>query len=1049
MQKLAEICVKRPVFATMLILALVVMGIFGYAQLGVDLFPKVDFPTVTVTVTLPGASPEEVESEITKKIEEAVNTIEGIDEMRSVSAEGVSQVFITFVLERSTDECAQDVRDRVSRIAKDLPEDADPPVLDKVDIDATPVMSLAVSAPRSLREITEITDKQIKQNIESLAGVGQVRFIGDRKREVQVNIDPEKLRAYNLPVDQVRVALAAQNVEIPGGRIDQGARELTLRTLGRLDRVEDFNNLIVSSNAASPIRVRDVGYVEDGVQEPRTIARLDGEQAVIMEVRKQSGTNTVQVVDTVKKRLTQIEKSLPLGFHVQIVRDQSTFIKGSFQAIQEHLILGALLAALVVLIFMRDVRSTIISSIAIPTSIIATYALMWLMGFTLNNLTMLALVLCVGIVIDDAIVVLENIYRFIEEKGLNPIDAAREATRDVGLAVMATTFSLVIIFLPLAFMTGTVGRFMKSFGWTAAFAIMVSLLVSFTLTPMLSSRFLKTKKGRSSKESRLYSIIDRGYTAMLRWALAHRGVMVAVALLIVYSTGPLFQRIGKDFIPVDDQSQMEVTLRLAEGTGIEHTDALVQDITTRMSRDLPPGMVEHVLTTVGGDQQQRVNRASIFFELIPMERRKLTQQQIMAIARDWLGRYKDVHPAVVVPTSFSGGGFVNSDIVFVIRGQDLGKLRQYSDQVMGVLRETPGAVDIDTTLEEGKPEVRVHINRDKSSDLGVSAGSIAASLRTMVAGQLVTSYKEGEDRYDVRLRVDRKNRDSAGSIAQLYVPSSKVGNVRLDSVVRLDEGVGPAQIDRYNRQRQVIVSCNVDRLHGASQIMAGLTARLPALHLDPGYETTFLGRSREMGRAAGSFLMAFGLSILFMYMILAAQFESFIHPVTILLSLPLSIPFAVISLLATGLNFSIIYSSVGVLMLFGVVKKNSILQIDHTNNLRRNHGMPVYDAVIQACRDRMRPILMTTFALVAGMIPMAFGTGPGSGSRRSVAIIIIGGQSLCLLLTLLVTPVAYSLFDDAATSTIWSRIGRLGTATASWARRKASSVASLFLGLFR
>jgi len=1052
MQKLAEICIKRPVFATMLGVALIVIGGYAYMKLGVDLFPKVQFPTVTVTTTLPGASPEEIETQITKRIEEAVNTIEGIDEMRSVSAEGVSQVFITFVLERPTDSAAQDVRDRINRVLKDLPEDVEPPVIDKLDVDAQPVMSLAVSAKRSLRETTEISDKRIKQNIESLGGVGQVRFIGDRKREVQVYIDPKKLSSYNLTIDQVRQGLATQNVEIPGGRIDQGAKELTLRTLGRVERVEDFNNLIITYIGNAPVRVRDIGYVEDGVEEPRTVARLDGTQAVVMEIRKQSGTNTVQVVDAVKARLAQLQTSLPPDFQIQVIRDQSTFIKGSFEAIQEHLILGALFAALVVLLFIRDLRSTIISSIAIPTSIIATYALMWYLDLTLNNITMLALVLCVGIVIDDAIVVLENIYHYIEEKGLPPIQAAREGTRDVGLAVMATTFSLVIIFLPLAFMSGVVGRFMGGFGWTAAFAILVSLFVSFTLTPMLASRFLKKnlgkKEGHTSKDSKLYIYIDRPYTAMLKWSLAHRAVIMIVAFGVMISTYWLFGMIGKDFLPEDDQAQMEVTLRLPEGTSLDETDKFVQDVTNRMRSDLPGGVIDHVLTTVGGDQQQRVNRASIFFELIPMDKRKQTQQQIMQIARAWLGQYKQVHPAVQIPSPVSSGN-ANADVVFVIRGPDIAKLHEYSDGVMDILRNTPGAVDVDTSLEEGKPEVRVHINRDKAGDMGVSVNSIAGALRTMVGGQVVSSYREGDDRYELRLRVDESYRNSAESISQLYVPSNRSGNVRLDSLVALDQGTGPAQIDRYNRQRQSVITCNVAKGHAASQVMANLSAKLPELHLDHAYDGSFSGRSREMGRAAGAFLGAFALSLVMMYMILAAQFESFIHPLTILLSLPLSIPFAVISLLVTGQNFSIIYSSIGVLMLFGIVKKNSILQIDHTNNLRRKQGLPRYDAILQACRDRMRPILMTTFALVAGMIPTAFGTGPGSGSRRSVAIMIIGGQSLCLLLTLLVTPVAYSLFDDAAESSVWGRIGRGARWPFAWAKRKAAQATSMFLGLFR
>jgi HAE1 family hydrophobic/amphiphilic exporter-1 len=1049
MQKLAEICINRPVFATMLISSLVVLGAFAYFNLGVDLFPKAEFPIVTITTVLPGASPEEVETEVTKRIEEAVNTIEGIDELRSVSAEGVSQVFVTFVMERDLDSAAQDVRDRVNRILRDLPETAEPPVIDKFDVDATPVMSIAVSGKRSLREITHIADKQIKQNLESLSGVGQVRFIGDRKREIHVNLNPEKLRAYNITIDQVSQALAAQNVEIPGGRIDQGAREIVVRTLGRVQRVEGFNDIILSNIGGAPIRVRDIGYVEDAVEEPRTIARLDGEQAVVLEVRKQSGTNTVEIVDAVKARLKDIEKTLPPDFKISIVRDQSTFIKGSFKAVQEHLILGALCAALIVFVFIGDFRSMLISSVAIPTSIIATFALIWQMGFTLNNITMMALVLCVGIVIDDAIVVLENIYRFIEEKGMPPLEAAREATRDVGLAVMATTLSLVIIFLPLAFMGSIVGRFMRSFGWTAAFAIMVSLLVSFTLTPMLSSRFLKVRQNHKSKESRLHASIDRAYTAMLRWAMSHRWAVSILALLVMLSSITLFGAIGKDFLPQDDQSQMEITLRLPEGTSLEETDRVVREISEGLKRALPPGVVDHELTTVGGDQQQRVNRASIFFDLVPIERRKHSQQQLIEMARHWLSKYKDLHPAVQIPSAIQGSGFINADILFIIRGPDLAKLRDYSGRVVEILKSTPGAVDVDASLEEGKPEVRARINRDKAADLGVLVGSIASALRTMVNGQVVTSFKEGDDRYDVRLLVSKELLKGAEDVARVYVPSTKVGNVRLDNVVTFEQGIGPAQIERYNRQRQVIIMANVARGHSASEVMASLMRSLPQIGLEPGYEVGFSGRSREMGRAASAFLIAFLLSILMMYMVLAAQFESFIHPVTILLSLPLSFPFGIISLFVTGQNYSIIYSSIAVLMLFGIVKKNSILQIDHINNLRRAGGLGRLDAIIQGCRDRMRPILMTTFALVAGMIPMALGTGPGSGSRRSVAIMIIGGQSLCLLLTLIVTPVAYSLFEDAARLPLWGRLASSWRGLLAWVRRKAAQAATSFLGLLQ
>ncbi len=1047
MQKLAEICIRRPVFATMLIMALVVIGGFCYLRLGVDLFPKVDFPTVTITTTLPGASPEEVETEITKKVEEAVNTISGIDELRSVSSEGISQVFVTFILDRNSDQAAQDVRDRVGRIVGSLPREIDPPIIEKLDPDASPVMSVAVSAERPAREITEIADKQIKQQIESLNGVGQVRFIGDRKREIQVWLDPDKLMSYSLTIDEVKRALAAQNIEIPAGRVDAGIRELTLRTLGRLKKVEDFSRMVLKVTHGSPVRISDMAQVEDGIEEPRSLARLNGKEAIVMEIRKQSGTNTLDVVSSVKDRLAEIQPLLPSDLKIRVVRDQSTFIQNSFHAVQEHLILGGFFAALVVLFFIGNWRATLISAIAIPTSIISTYTLMWIMGFTLNNMTMLALTLCVGIVIDDAVVVLENIFRFIEEKEMEPMQAAREATADIGLAVMATTLSLVIIFLPVAFMGGIVGRFMSSFGFTSAFSIMVSLLVSFTLTPMLCARFLKRSDaaqghpGQSAKTGRFYSWMDRSYTAMLVWSMEHKLATSLVAVAVILSSVPLAIVTGKDFIPQDDQSQFEVNVRAPEGTSLLGSTELVKQLETDL-RSLPG--LDSILTTIGADSQQRVNYASLFLQLVPIGERKERQADLMQQARQMMAKYgKDLRVSVAYPAAITGGGIANADLLYTIRGPELEKLREYSERIQGTLRAIPKVVDVDTTLEVGKPEIRAHIHRAKAADLGISVESIGSSLRTMVAGEEVTSFQEGDDRYEVRLRVARENRNSAETLSRLFVPSTDVGNVQLSNIVTLDEGLGPAQIDRHSRQRQVTISANIEKGQSLSEVLAQIEPKVAALNLGPAYQTGLLGRSRELGRAGSAFVVAFVLSFLFMYMILAAQFESFLHPVTILLSLPMSIPFALLSLLVFNQTLNI-FSSLGILMLFGVVKKNSILQIDHMNNLR-HEGMPRYQAIIQACRDRLRPILMTTFALVAGMLPMALGQGVGSGQRRSVAIIVIGGQMLCLLLTLLAIPVAYSLFDDLALSFSWGRITTAASLlTGRLRRRLATSFSSFF-----
>ena len=1021
MQKLAEICIKRPVFATMLILALTVTGLASYLKLGVDFFPKVDFPFVTITTSLRGASPEEVETQVTKRIEEAVNTVSGIDELRSTSLEGVSIVFLQFVLEKDPDVAAQEVRDKVATVLSLLPKDADPPVIDKVATDATPILNIAVSAQRDLREITKLVDDRLKKNIESIAGVGQVRFVGDRTRQVQVWLDGNKLYSYNLNIDQVRSALALQNVEIPGGRVDEGAREVSLRTLGRVEKPADFGRVILASSPAGTVRVNDAARVVDGYEEPRSYARLDGRDAVVLEIRKQAGTNTLDVIGKVKERVDRLRAALPADFQITYTRDQSGFISQAFHAVQEHLILGGILAALVVLLFIRSWRSTLIAAVAIPTSIISTYTLMALMGFTLNQITMLALVLMVGIVIDDAIVVLENIFRCIEEKGLSPFEAAIEGTREIGLAVLATTLSLAIIFIPVALMSGIVGKFMSSFGYTAAFAIMVSLLVSFTLTPMLSSRFLKppSEKHKDTKQGLLFRLTAAPYRRMLEWSMTHRWAIVIVALLVMGSIVPLTRMLGYDFLPYDDQSQFEITVKLPAGSSLEGSTAVMLQLEQEVKK--LPG-VQNLLTTVGADVRKQVDRGSILVGLVPMEQRRETQRQLMQLARERLGGFRDLIIGVQEPSVVSGTG-PNKNLLFFVQGPDLARLKVYSEEIIAELRKMPGVVDLESSYEEGKPELRVVVNRDKAADLNVSVSSIATALRTLVGGdQQVTTYREGDDRYDVQLRVEKEFRDSPTALARLFVPSATVGNVPVASVARLEAATGPTQIERFNRQRQILISANVVQGNSLSNVINRLNQVVANLNMPIEYSTGLTGPSKELGRAAANFGFALVLSLIFMYMILAAQFESFVDPIVILLSLPLSVPFALISLIAARENFSIIYTSLGILVLFGIVKKNSILQIDHIKNLQRQ-GLPRLAAIYQGCEDRLRPILMTTAALVAGMIPLALGTGSGAGTRRTVAIVVIGGQTLCLLLTLLVAPVAYSLFEDMAESRWMSRLG--------------------------
>jgi HAE1 family hydrophobic/amphiphilic exporter-1 len=1099
MQKLAEICVRRPVFATMLILSLTVVGIFSFFSLGVDLFPKIDLPTVTVTVTNPGASPQEIETEVTDKVEESVNTISGIDELRSTSVEGVSQVFITFLLEKNADVAAQEVRDKVNLIVPNLPETAEAPVVQKLDTDAAPVLRIAVSAPRNLRDVTYIADNQIKKRIESINGVGNVEIVGGRQREIEIWVDPDKLRAYNVTPADVSSAVKQQNMEVPGGRVDEGTRELTVRTMGRIVDPSTFNDLIVANRGPYAVKVSDIGHSEDGAEEQRTEARLNGQPAVTLIVSKQSGQNTVAVADAVKARLAEIAPTLPKDFRTQVVGDQSTFIKASLGSIERHLVEGGIMAAIVVFVFLWSFRSTFIAAIAIPTSIVATFGLMAAMGYTLNNITMLALTLMVGIVIDDAIVVLENIYRFVEEKGMPPFQAAIEGTKEIGMAVTATTLSLLAVFVPVGFMGGIVGRFMSSFGLTCSFAIAVSLIVSFTLTPMLAARLIKRKAdplpegagsepsqgdssalasesrivaqpgaeeniwglegaepaapvtpaareseaARSSKESRFYRPIDLTYTWMLRWSMAHRWAVVGLCLLVIVSIVPLFMFVGKNFLPVDDQAEFEMSVRAPEGYTLAATDAIAEKIATDV-RGLSG--VTDTLVTIGGGQQQLVNLASIYIKLTPIEQRSVSQQELMIRARNLLKNYpQELRTSVQPVAAISGGGNRNSDIQFVIGGPDLNKLTQYSQQLLQKMKTIPDVVDPDSTLVVGKPELRVVIDRARAADLGVRIGDIAQALNTLVAGQKVSTFNAGTDQYNVRVRAIGEFRASVEGLKRMIVSSTKIGWVSLDNLVRVEEGTGPSAIDRLNRQRQVTLTANAKPGGSQSSILDQLNQGAKDLHVEAGYTTGLAGRSKELGRAGYYFLLAIVLSFIFMYMVLAAQFESFIHPVTILLTLPLAIPFGILSLLITGQTVNI-FSGLGLLLLFGVVKKNAILQIDHSNELRAR-GMARLDAIIQANRDRLRPILMTTIALVAGMLPLVLSSGPGAGTNRSIGVLVVGGQSLCLLLTLLAVPVFYSLFDDVSRSHIFGRAASGVASSFSWARRRAATATSSFFSL--
>ena len=1089
MQKLAEVCIKRPVFATMLVMAFVVVGAASWFRLGVDRFPAVDLPTVNVRVELPGASTEEVETQVAQKLEEQINTIQGINELRSISGSGAVIIIVTFNLNRQIDVAAQDVRDKVAIAIRNLPREILPPVVSKFDNDQAPVVTIALSGDRALRELTEVADKIVRPQLERSSGVGEVRIVGGLPRAVNVWVDPDRLAAYQIPITNVRDAVARQNADLPGGNVTAGLNEASLRTMGRIAEPRAFNDLVVATLNGVPVRVRDIGYAEDGTKEQRSAARLNGVPTVVMEVRRQSGENTVAVIEGVKAKLVRLRDQVPPDVKMEVIRDQSRYIYAALHEINLHLVLGSILASLVVLAFMRSWRSTFIAAVAIPTSVVSAFGMMWALNFTLNSVTMLALVLMVGIVIDDAIVVLENVFRFVEEKKMRPFEAAREATADIGLAVMATTFSLVVIFVPVSFMSSISGRFLYQFGLTATVSVLVSLLVSFSLTPMMCARLLRTEDAASGHAAEgahpasrggFYAWLDRGYTWSLSLAMRHRWVIVLVSVLVIVASVPIYRQVKQEYIPSDvDESEFEVLVFGPEHMSLAAMDEAMQAL-AKEARETKG--VALTLASGGGNFLSKVNQGYMYVRTVSHEERTLTparvwnglihgrpleafrgnykQRDVMMALRQRFRKFTDMRTQVRNIAGFNiGGGTFDVDLA--LRGPELEKLAEYGEALKLKARELGGIVDVDTTLRLDKPELRVAIDRQRAADLRVDTSQIATALRLMVGGDDQVSRfhdPENNEDYDVQIRLMPQFRGNLSTISRLYVSRESSatnsatgaaaqvnlapggGLVRLDNVVKIERAAIASRIDRTDRQRETRVRAMIAPGYGQADRIEALKKAAAGMNMPAAYQTFVTGKAREMEKTFTEFLWVFLLSVVFMYMILASQFESLIHPLTILLSLPLSVPFALFSLWYTG-NTLNLYSALGILVLFGVVKKNAILQIDHMNNLRA-HGMDRAAAIMQGNRDRLRPILMTTLALVAGMLPLWVGTGPGSEERRAIAVVVIGGQTLCLLLTLLVTPVAYSLFEDAARAlrlstpslAPWRRLARQGERRA-WRHR--------------
>ncbi len=1031
--KISELSITRPVFATMMILALLVMGAFSYLGLSVEMWPKVDFPFVVVQTVYPGASAETIETEVTEKVEEAVNQISGIRHIVSKSQEGFTYTFVEFDLEVDGAEATQDVREKISRIRGDLPDDIEEPIVTQFDMEAQGVMSLSIAGQRSAREITQIVKDRIKPRLEAVSGVGSVELVGGSEREIQVALLPDRMESYEITVDDVKYSIQMANLEIPGGRMDESSREYLVRVKGKLTSVDQFENIVVKNKEGTPIYLSDVAIVKDTIVEQRSLSRWKGEQAVALNIINQSGANIVDLAAGVRETLSELNKELPPDIIITTVNDNSVWIEDSIDEILFNIEFGTLLAVIVIFLFLLDIRPTIITGLSIPISIIATFTVMKWLGFTINFMTLLGLSLAVGILIDDSIVVVENIYRKMQE-GQSPFKAAFSGTKEIGLAVAATTFSIMVVFLPVAFMEGIIGRFFYQFGMTVACSVLISLFVAFTLVPMLTSR---TQAPREDKESldpakakgwmalwlrirkplsiwnRAFDAFRPFYTRLLRVSLKHRWVVMlvatasfAVAIGIVASG-----LIGMEFQAKTDQGKIYVAVTTPPGTTLQETSDRIDQMEAILEDQLKEVVGSFV--TVGGDNTP-VTEGLLLVKLVDAAEREISALDLIDSVRTLVSVVPGVKVSVAGEPSEGGS---SKPVEFSIRGADRDELARIAHKVQNLVAAAPGAADVDNTLEEGKPELHITVDRDLADDLGLNVLAISQTVRTLVEGDVVTQFQQGDEDYDVRVRLDERYRNSEDAIGRIKIASSKevVGMdqflVPLNRVARFDKKTAIGEYSRYDRLPEVRVNANPMRGAFAGTLTNNVRDIVDStIQLPPGYTATPVGEQEIMEESNQNIGMALLLAIVFIYLTLSSQYESFFDPLSIMLSLPLSLIGAILGLWFSGSSFNIM-TQVGIVMLMGLVTKNAILLIDFVKQ-QRETGMSRSEAILTAGPIRLRPILMTTLATVFGMLPLALGIGSGAELRAPMAQAVIGGMLSSTLLTLVVVPVVYTIIDD-------------------------------------
>jgi len=1010
-----DLCIERPILTLMLTLSLIVFGVLGYNQLGVDQFPEMEFPIVTVTAQLEGAAPEVMEEDVTEVLEEHINTIGGLRSLSSTTFHGAASVVAEFELERDLDQATQDVRDKVARARRELPEDLEPPVVDKINFANRPILWIPVESNRPAVEVTEYLKYTVKPYLETVEGVASTELFGRRERAIRIWLDGEALRARGLSANDVISAVQREHLEQPGGRLESAQLEYSLKTAAEFESVEALSGLIVASVGGADVRLRDVARVEDGAEDERFLARFNGSPGAGIGILKQSQANTVQIADEVRQRTEALVDQLPAGIALpewSQIMDFSQSIRESVAETQFSLIFGAFLATLVVFVFLRRWRPTMIVAAAIPLSIVASFGVMWLFDATLNIMTLLALALAVGVVIDDAIVVLENIERH-REGGQDARSAASSGTREIAFAATAATLSIAVVFLPVVFVKGLVGSFLGEFGVTVAAAVMFSLFVALTLTPMLAARMPPpAPRPHGSIYHRLeqwFEWLENSYRSLLDWALAHRAAVLGIALFSFVAALAIGSRLGAEFFPPSDEGRMFVMMETPPGTNLQGTlERLKQAEKWMLAQPETHGLFAGVGVS-GPEGPGSVNNAVFVAILKPQRERARSAQQLMEATRAALGQIPGLKLRVFDPSQFFGGGG-DGDLVFSLRGNlELDELDALSDRMLRALEGRPGFVDLNKSLKLGLPEVRVEPDREKAASLGVDARSIATVVHASIGGIDIGKFKDGGHRYDIRMRLEEADRENPGAIGQLYVRTRDGGVVELRNLTEIETGAAPSKITRKNRMRSVTIAANLEGVPVGDAVEQ--VRELGREILPEGVTISFAGSAEAFLESVRQFGLAIALAVLVIYMVLAAQFESLLHPLTVMLAMPLSMVGALGALLLAGMTINL-FSLIGIILLFGLVTKNSILLVDFANQLRRG-GMEKVEAMRTAAPIRMRPVLMTAFSMIFGVLPAAIGVGPGSESRQPMAVATAAGMFSSTLLTLLVVPVFYLALDDA------------------------------------